>query len=684
MSNINYVTASQLVGLKPALKSKSQSRYLPSVDGLRALAVLAVLAYHLNLPFAKGGLVGVTVFFVISGYLITGILYAELCERHTIDLPRFWFRRIRRLFPAIVLVITITAIAAWFVNDALLYKLKNDLFPAIFWFTNWWYIFHQQSYFDAIASPSPVLHFWSLSIEEQFYLIWPLVLIVLYQLGAERASLRRICLGLSAASAIAMIAMYDPASDPSRIYYGTDTRAFSLLIGAYLSLLWPAFNKIFEVECNMMSLKKQAILTVAGIVSLAGILLLAGIVPGTSAFWYRGGLVLASVLSAVLIVAITIPKSPLENLFSTKPLVWIGTRSYGIYLWHYPLLLLMNQNNSGATNVIQMVGEVALIFAVSELSFRFVENPIRQGAIGKIYRTWRAGKLKGLLGREAKIAASVSLSIILLSGVALYTVQNSNQGRGLLSSADIEAGTSEGTVLDGTTEGTVLEEQASETTQSAETEIEYEGAKEPLLIGDSVPLGLVDLFHQAYSGGLLDACGNRQISMGQTVFDYYKDRGEAGKNIIIALGTNGSFTTEQLENFISDIGDSRNIFLITIRTNTLSQSATNQIINDVAERHSNVTIIDWASASNGHDDWVGDDGIHLTNAGRKAYMQLITDIVGKRNEIVTARKKANEEAGGAWQAPTDGSMSTEMYNALLLGATPAAQVSRETTGEALP
>ena len=684
MSNINYVTASQLVGLKPALKSKSQSRYLPSVDGLRALAVLAVLAYHLNLPFAKGGLVGVTVFFVISGYLITGILYAELCERHTIDLPRFWFRRIRRLFPAIVLVITITAIAAWFVNDALLYKLKNDLFPALFWFTNWWYIFHQQSYFDAIASPSPVLHFWSLSIEEQFYLIWPLVLIVLYQLGTERASLRRICLGLSAASAIAMFAMYDPASDPSRIYYGTDTRAFSLLIGAYLSLLWPAFNKIFEVECNMMSLKKQAILTVAGIVSLAGILLLAGIVPGTSAFWYRGGLVLASVLSAVLIVAITIPKSPLENLFSTKPLVWIGTRSYGIYLWHYPLLLLMNQNNSGATNVIQMVGEVALIFAVSELSFRFVENPIRQGAIGKIYLTWREGKLKGLLGREAKIAASVSLSIILLSGVALYTVQNSNQGRGLLSSADIEAGTSEGTVLEGTTEGTVLEEQASETTQSAEAEIEYEGAKEPLLIGDSVPLGLVDLFHQAYSGGLLDACGNRQISMGQTVFDYYKDRGEAGKNIIIALGTNGSFTTEQLENFISDIGDSRNIFLITIRTNTLSQSATNQIINDVAARHSNVTIIDWASASNGHDDWVGDDGIHLTNAGRKAYMQLITDIVGKRNEIVTARKKANDEAGGAWQAPTDGSMSTEMYNALLLGATPAAQVSRETTGEALP
>ena len=172
--------------------------------------------------------------------------------------------------------------------------------------------------------------------------------------------------------------------------------------------------------------------------------------------------------------------------------------------------------------------------------------------------------------------------------------------------------------------------------------------------------------------------------MGQTVFDYYKDKGVAGKNIIIALGTNGSFTTEQLESFVADIGDTRNIFLITIRTNTQSQAATNQIINDVAAKHENITVIDWAGASEGHSDWVGDDGIHLTSEGRKEYMQLIVDVVGKRDEIVAARKSANEKAGGAWQAPTDGSMSSEMYNGLLIGATPAAQVSRETTGEELP
>ena len=683
MSDINYVTASQLVGLKPTLKNKSQSRYLPSVDGLRAIAVLAVLAYHLNLPFAQGGLVGVTVFFVISGYLITGILYAELTERHTINLARFWFRRIRRLFPAILLVVTTTAILAWFFNDTLLYKLKTDLLPALFWFTNWWYIFHQQSYFDAIASPSPVLHFWSLSIEEQFYLIWPLVLLGLYQLGADRRGLRRACLGLSAISALAMFLMYDPTSDPSRIYYGTDTRAFSLLLGAYLSFIWPAYNKMFEVECNTMSNSFRALLGIAGILSLVGILALAGTVPGTSAFWYRGGLLLASILSAVLIASITMPGSAMEAFFSAPLFVWLGTRSYGIYLWHYPLLLLLNQGNAGIPNVIQIVGEVCLILAVSELSYRFVENPIRKGAIGKILHTWRAGKLKGLLGREAKVAATVSLSVILLSGVALLTAQNLNAGNGLLSSADIEAGTSEGTIL-ATTEAENSQEETTQDAGSSSKEVDYTGATEPLLIGDSVPLGLIDLFHQSYTGGTLDACGNRQIGMGQTVFDYYNDKGAAGKNIIIALGTNGSFTTEQLESFIADIGDTRNIFLITIRTNTQSQAATNQIINEVAAKHENITVIDWAGASEGHSDWVGDDGIHLTSEGRKEYMQLIVDVVGKRDEIVAARKSANEKAGGAWQAPTDGSMSSEMYNGLLIGATPAAQVSRETTGEELP
>ena len=381
------------------------------------------------------------------------------------------------------------------------------------------------------------------------------------------------------------------------------------------------------------------------------------------------------------------PGSAMEAFFSTPLFVWLGTRSYGIYLWHYPLLLLLNQGNAGIPNVIQIIGELCLILAVSELSYRFIENPIRKGAIGKMLRAQQAGKLKGLLGKEAKIAATVSLSVILLSGVALLTAQNLNEGNGLLTESDIEAGTSEGTILQETEDEGTVPENSEGTTLGNENSTEnatYPGATEPLLIGDSVPLGLIDLFHQAYTGGTLDACGNRQIGMGQTVFDYYKDKGVAGKNIIIALGTNGSFTTEQLESLVADIGGTRNMFLITIRTNTQTQAATNQIINDVAAKHENITVIDWAGASEGHSDWVGDDGIHLTNEGRKEYMQLIVDIVGKRDEIVAARKTANAKAGGAWQAPTDGSMSSEMYNSLLIGATPAAQVSRETTGEALP
>ncbi len=671
--SVTYITTSiNEPKAKESNKKKADKCYLPAVDGLRALAVLAVLAYHLNLPFAQGGLVGVTVFFVISGFLITSILYTELVKTNKIDLKRFWLRRIRRLFPAIALVIIVTAIASWFLNPTLLYKLKCDLFPALFWFTNWFYIFHQQSYFDAIASPSPVLHFWSLSIEEQFYLVWPLILFGLYKLEIGQKGIRRVCLGLTGISALLMLLLFDPAGDPSRVYYGTDTRAFSLLIGAYLALKWPAFSPNFKNEISVMPDAQQKLLNALGAIGLAVVLILACFVQGTSPFWYRGGLLLASICTALLIVSLTLPASPLKRFFAQKPIVWVGLRSYGIYLWHYPILLLMNPANQGTPSVLKMILEIAIILLISELSYKFVENPIRNGIIGKTLKQYRNRQINKANFNNAKVACLTTLVLVLFSGTALATAQNTNQGQGLLSSADIEAGTGEGT----------LQEQSKEDSE-ASGDIEVTGY-EPLLIGDSVTVSLIDDFHQAFTGGLLDSCGNRNIDMGKQVYNYYKDRGEVGKNVIIALGTNGAFTTDELEAFINEIGSDHTIWLITNRTTANISQATNQSIVAVAPKHSNVSVIDWNAYSADHDDWVGSDGIHLTIDGRKAYTQMIVEAIGDNATIEAARKKADEEAGGAWMAPADGSMTSEMYDSLLQGLTPAAQVSRLTTGEAMP
>lgn len=663
---------------------------MPSVDGLRALAVIAVLAYHLNLPWAPGGLVGVTVFFVISGFLITGILIVELTEKHTIDLKRFWLRRVRRLFPAIALVVGVTAVLAWFFNQAILYKLKTDVIPALCWVTNWWYIFRKQSYFDAIASPSPVLHFWSLSIEEQFYLIWPLVLLVLYRNGSSHRTMRRFCLVLAIASALGMALLYDPAGDPSRVYYGTDTRAFSLLIGAYLALIWPIYCKSPKHDPASLSAAKQKHVEIAGIICLVALIAMTGLISGTQPFWYRGGLALASVAAAVVIAAITLPNSILGKFFSLKPIVWLGTRSYGIYLWHYPLLLLMNPNNAGDPGVLKIAIELVIIVIVSELSYRLVENPLRHGAIGKTIRAYREHQLVGT--RRVRVAVACFMSFVLLAsaGTALALVQNQNKGKGLLTESDIKAGTSEGKIVKSdksakgdSKAGKTDRDSAASAAVATDKDIKVEGY-EPLMIGDSVSIGLTDVFHQAYTGGLIDACGNRQIAMGQKVYDYYRDRKEVGSNVIIALGTNGSFTADELKNFVADIGSKRTIWIVTNRVPASWHRTTNQTIRDVAAKHKNIRIIDWEAYSANHDDWIGGDGVHLTYEGRKAYMQMIVDAIGPNKMIEAASEQANEKAGGAWQAPTDGSVSQEMHDALLVGMTPAARESRKVTGEPQP
>ena len=224
----------------PEQPQRKKSRYIPALDGLRALAVLGVIAYHMGMAWMPGGLLGVTVFFVLSGYLITSLLLIEWDSTGTINLPQFWLRRVKRLFPAIAFVIICTAVLCTLFDHSLLTKLREDMWAALCWVTNWWYILRDVSYFDALGAPSPVTHFWSLAIEEQFYVVWPVVLILAHKFGVKRSHMRNATFVLALASALEMALLFNPDADPSRVYYGTDTRAFSLLIGAWLAFVWPS------------------------------------------------------------------------------------------------------------------------------------------------------------------------------------------------------------------------------------------------------------------------------------------------------------------------------------------------------------------------------------------------------------------------------------------------------------
>ena len=369
-----------------------KKRYITSLDGLRAFAVIAVLLYHMNVSWAKSGLLGVTIFFVLSGYLITGLLMAEWRETGNIDLPHFWLRRVKRLVPAIVTVIVVVAALSALFNHELLTKMRPDIAPSLFFFTNWWYIFRGISYFDALGAPSPLTHFWSLAIEEQFYLVWPVLLLIVFKIGGKKKLVRRGCLVLAAISAILMALLYTPGTDPSRVYYGTDTRAFSLLIGAWLSFTWPG-QELTEERAAKVSKRNMILLDIAGVAALVVIVFIMVTVSGFSPFMYYGGILLVSILTAVVIAVLVHPRSKLAHVASAKPLVWIGKRSYGMYLWHYPIILfLMPQNHVGAFPLWTYLLVIGLTIAVAALSYTFIEKPIRGGAIGDFIRRLRSGK----------------------------------------------------------------------------------------------------------------------------------------------------------------------------------------------------------------------------------------------------------------------------------------------------
>lgn len=373
--------------------------YMPALDGVRALAVLAVLLYHLDVPWAGGGLMGVTVFFVLSGYLITKLLLVEFTQSGTINFKGFWLRRAKRLLPAIVTLMIVMGALYTFFNHALLTKMRSDLLPSLFFVNNWWQIFHNVSYFDNLGAPSPLTHFWSLAIEEQYYLVFPIFIFLVLRMKMRRRNLQILTGMMAAASALAMLLLYNPDVDPSRVYYGTDTRAFSLLIGALLAISTigraPVLNK----------LARQAV----GAVGLLGIVLVVIFSDGMSSFPYYGGILLVSLLTAMLLYGVVQPDGgPLTWALSIPPMAWLGQRSYGVYLWHFPIILLMTDQNAASERPLWLtIVQIVTVLAISELSYRFVEMPVRKNTFfARVARSQEKGA-KASVAHAVKSGARV-------------------------------------------------------------------------------------------------------------------------------------------------------------------------------------------------------------------------------------------------------------------------------------
>jgi|SRR5271165_4068890 len=357
---------------------RGDQKYLPGLDGLRALAVAAVVVYHLGFGWAQGGLLGVGVFFTLSGYLITDILLGQWDKSGRVRLGDFWLRRARRLLPALFVMLAVAAVWVNTLDRAELRGFRGDVIASVFYVSNWWYIGQHASYYAQFAPPAPLDHLWSLAVEEQFYLVWPwLVLLGVWLLarrGRPRYWMAAATVALAAASAVEMAVLYRPGFDPTRVYEGTDTRAFGLLLGAALAMAWPTRRKAPLPRAAKWPLD------VAGVAGLAVIGVLVWRTNQYSPFMFRGGLVLLSLATVLVVAAVATPGSLLGRALGCGPLRWLGVRSYGIYLWHYPVIVLTAPALiSGGMSVTRAVITAAACVAIATASWKYVEEPVRRG-----------------------------------------------------------------------------------------------------------------------------------------------------------------------------------------------------------------------------------------------------------------------------------------------------------------
>lgn len=593
------------------------SRYMAGMDGLRAIAVLAVIAYHLNLGWASGGLLGVGVFFVLSGYLITNLLASEWNRYGHIDFKQFWLRRARRLLPALFLMLAVVIGWVTLFDPGAMASLRGDALAAALYFSNWWYIFHHVSYFAKFGPPSPLTHLWSLAVEEQFYLVWPLLLALGLRYIRRRSVLIPLTLALACASALAMALIYQPGTDPSRVYYGTDTRAFGLLLGSALALALPSYR----IKADTAQ-KAPWFLDIVGMTGLAAILLMVWKTNEYQTFLYRGGLAVLSLAAAATLAALIHPQSRLGTALGFRPLRWLGVRSYSIYLWHYPVIILTSPAvNTTGFNPLRAALQVGASIALAALSWHFVEEPIRQGALGRLVDQARRGLVSwritlggigalGLMGlavgglsgwvQAAPVAVSDPVPHLGYTGHAAHPVHTRPSAKPSSPTAPPSA---------------------AKTTQPLAL------GQGVTAIGDSVMVDAKPYLQQLLPGIVVSAHIGRQLYQTPPVIAALKAHHQLGTRIIIELGTNGPFTKSQLLALLQSLGPVQQIILVNTRVPRPWQGVVNTTLAQVAHSFPHTTLVNWYQDSSHENGWFYPDGVHLNPTGALAYAKLLVQAV---------------------------------------------------------
>jgi len=603
------------------LKNLQNHRYITGLDGLRAFAVLAVIAYHFNFNWAKGGFLGVDIFFVISGYLITSNILIQKSKLN-FSLCKFWIRRIRRLLPAAYIMISTTFMLSAIFKSEIITTLKGDTTASIFYVSNWWFIFHKLSYFDSFGFPSPLKNLWSLSIEEQFYIIWPIILIIGIKVFKKRAKLSNIVFIAALCSAILMAILYKSGEDPSRVYYGTDTRAFELLIGGWLAIVYP----IKRLYSEKISIKQRNKLNITSTITFSIFIISIILVNEYNLFLYRGGMLIFSLNAAILVACICHPRGYLGHLLSLKPLSWIGKRSYGIYLWHYPVIILSTPVYEIGNPTYWRVGlQLLITFIIAEISYRFIEVPIRKNGFRKTFKQYLS--INVTRSRRLVFARCISIIIIMILGLGFLNTLVTNVSK-------------DKQQVDRVSETIAANEQQFHTNKESWTSSSGEikasslstnkSYKKILAIGDSITLDIAPTLNENYTNITIDGKVGRQLNEALELASTYSTFNNPNNAIILELGTNGYFTDRQIDSLIKSFSKAH-IYLVNTRVPRQWEKEVNKILSSKAKENKNITLIDWHSEAITHPEYFGPDGVHLTSKGIETLTLLIDKALKSKN-----------------------------------------------------
>jgi peptidoglycan/LPS O-acetylase OafA/YrhL len=583
----------------PRISPQKKSRYIAPIDGLRALAVCAVLLYHLGVNWIPGGFLGVDLFFVISGYVITRLILDSIYQSSALDLPEFFLSRARRLYPALIfMMVGSTFIIAAFAPEAIR-RFLGDIPFALTGTNNWHLVAQHRNYFETIGRPPLLQHTWSLGVEFQFYLIWPLILIFALKYFGKR-NLAKVALLIAAISGAALFIFsltVDAASSSnkiSHIYFGTDTHSIGLFLGSALAVSWVPQNL-----SAVISQRAQDFVDGIGVIGLIGLFSTFLFIDESNPALYRIAFPLAGLCGCAIITSLVHPASRFAPLLSARWLIWIGERSYGIYLWHWVIFQVTRPSVdlAGAIWAIN-AARILIVFALADISLRWVEIPIRRGVFGNWirglkYRTPQVRNKAKLL-----IASSIAITVIATSGASWAALYRVDHGVNL--------------------------EQPKVTTEIPTPVAAQAGVPGLWVTGDSVILGIHEKLASHYPIALINARVGRQID--ELISVIKEDQSQVPHSIVILdIGNNNHLTEASVRTLLDLLVNQPKIILVNTAVPRPWAPDNDAIINRVITNYPKVSLVDWSKISEGHPEFFAPDGVHLVDAGSSAYVSAIMD-----------------------------------------------------------